>query len=450
MIIFNNLVVNVNSKKFQPFLFNLISGRRRLLSSEEFRTIRKVCSNEKLKTKEERVIINNLFNEKQFISDFDRNKIEQKLYEVGAFCNNKVAKDYRFSIELTRSCNMSCPYCYVKNRLSKNNIMNKKHIDSIYKFYTKYADELRKVSEIPYIRITGGEPLVNEESTNLIGYISKKWPNSKLILFTNGVNLIKYFDLLPLKNLFEVHISLDGIKSVHMKRRYSSTNTDEKIYDNIILGIKKLIANKVNVKIKTTVDKYNYLFIEEFKEFLIDNEILDSQYCELILGVTLDYGNELDILESHNSKDDISDMKNYLEEKKIALPTYPSFSNLLKIISRPKNEPYIPKCRRCDTSILSKYYFSCNGKIYFCDCINESDGIIGEFYPNQNIEFKEIKNLQDRNVLKIKKCSNCKYKFICGGGCLLSSRTKHQEASCGIFNDDELLDNLEFNYEWIK
>ena len=105
MIIFNNLIVNVNSKRFQPFLFNLISGRRRLLSSEEFRTIRKVCSNEKLKTKEERVIINNLFNEKQFISDFDRNKIEQKLYEVGAFCNNKVAKDYRFSIELTRSCN---------------------------------------------------------------------------------------------------------------------------------------------------------------------------------------------------------------------------------------------------------------------------------------------------------------------------------------------------------
>lgn len=53
-------------------------------------------------------------------------------------------------------------------------------------------------------------------------------------------------------------------------------------------------------------------------------------------------------------------------------------------------------------------------------------------------------------MINSKKCKKCPYKFVCLGGCPLSSRTKHEEMSCGIFGDEELLDDLEFNYYWIK
>lgn len=40
VLIFNNLLINKNSDKFQPFLVNLLSGRRRLLNDHEIALVR--------------------------------------------------------------------------------------------------------------------------------------------------------------------------------------------------------------------------------------------------------------------------------------------------------------------------------------------------------------------------------------------------------------------------
>lgn len=40
MLIFNNLLLNKNSDKFQPFLLNLISGKCRILNNYEFNIIK--------------------------------------------------------------------------------------------------------------------------------------------------------------------------------------------------------------------------------------------------------------------------------------------------------------------------------------------------------------------------------------------------------------------------
>lgn len=450
MLIFNNILINKNSCKFQPFLLNLISGKRRILNNYESNIIKFMKNDESKLNREERYLYSKLVKEEQFLTDEDRYKIEQELIRCGKFSVEEKNADYSFSIELTRNCNMSCPYCYVKCRLNVEKTMTIDHIDSIYNFYLKNCDNYNKIYNTPYIRITGGEPLISEESIKLINYVAKKWNDSKIILFTNGVNLLKYYEIIPFKNIQEVHISLDGLKETHMSRRYSVKNKNYKIYDNIILGIKKLIQDEINVKIKATLDRTNYLEMLKFKEFLIDEGIYDSEYVELLPGLTLDYKNKLDIMESCNNKCDICDMKNYLEKYNISTLTFPSAINLFRILSRPNSEDFFPKIQRCDTSFLSKCYFSCNGKVYFCDCINENEGIVGTFYPEISINNNEVDKLINRNVINSKKCKKCPYKFVCLGGCPLSSRTKHEEMSCGIFGDEELLDDLEFNYYWIK
>lgn len=451
MLIFNNILINKNSCRFQPFLLNLISGKRRILNNYESNIIKFMKNDESKLNREERYLYSKLVKEEQFLTDEDRYKIEQELIRCGKFSvEEKNADYYSFSIELTRNCNMSCPYCYVKCRLNVEKTMTIEHIDSIYNFYLKNCDNYNKIYNTPYIRITGGEPLISEESIKLINYVAKKWNDSKIILFTNGVNLLKYYEIIPFKNIQEVHISLDGLKETHMSRRYSVKNKNYKIYDNIILGIKKLIHDEINVKIKATLDRTNYLEMLKFKEFLIDEGIYDSEYVELLPGLTLDYKNKLDIMESCNNKCDICDMKNYLEKYNISTLTFPSAINLFRILSRPNSEDFFPKIQRCDTSFLSKCYFSCNGKVYFCDCINENEGIVGTFYPEISINSNEVDKLINRSVINSKKCKKCPYKFVCLGGCPLSSRTKHEEMSCGIFGDEELLDDLEFNYYWIK
>ena len=125
-----------------------------------------------------------------------------------------------------------------------------------------------------------------------------------------------------------------------------------------------------------------------------------------------------------------------------------SASTLFKALNRKMNEPFIPKHNICESHFMDKYLFSCDGNIYFCDCINEGENVIGTYYPHISINEEEVRKLANRSVLN-NKCKNCPYKFVCLGGCPLSAQGKNQEFSCGIFADEDVLDNLEFNYYWI-
>src|SRR5699024_786565 len=131
------------------------------------------------------------------------------------------------------------------------------------------------------------------------------------------------------------------------------------------------------------------------------------------------------------------------------IPHFPSYLTLFKVLNRPKNEPYTPKFQRCNSQFLSNYYFSCDGKVYFCDCINENDGIVGTYFPNISIDENAVSNLLNRSVIRNERCKKCAYKFICLGGCPIAARTKNTEMACGIFGDEDILDSLEYNYYWI-
>lgn len=453
MLIFNNLLINKNSNKFQPFLVNLLSGRRRLLNNDEVSLV--ISMGDKngsvFLSEAESELYNKLTTEKQFLTDERRKILEDKLTESGYFnLKDRYAEDYRFSIELTQACNMSCSYCYVHSRLNSGQNMTKEHVDAIYKFYLTYADDKNKITETPYIRITGGEPLINRGTVDLINYIASKWERAKLLLFTNGVNLLKYYDDLPLSRLEEIHISLDGVKDVHMDRRYSGVKPADGVYDKIISGVQKLFADGVNVKIKTILDKTTYQRFQEFKDFLEENNISSSPYYENLPGIVLDYQNPLDVSEECNNKDDIWNIQTYMAGLNSPPPTFPSYSTLLRVLSRPKNEPYMPKHQRCNSQFLANYYFSCNGKVYFCDCISENDGIVGTYFPEIGIDEDAISDLLNRSVMRNEKCKKCAYKFVCMGGCPISARTKNAEISCGVYADEDILDNLEYDYRWIR
>jgi len=448
-LIYNNLLINKNATKFKPFLFNLVSGRRRLLNNEEFST---VCSmlqkqTDTLFDEQEKELFHIMKDEKQFLTDEDRFEFEQKLIEAGHFdISDEQADNYRFSIELTQNCNMSCSYCMVSSRTESGLQMTKSHIDAIYNFYHKYADDKDKIAKTSHIRVTGGEPLLGEESVELINYIVAKWPESKLVLFTNGVNIIKYYDKLPLGAFEEVNISLDGTKEVHMQRRYSNCKVDLTIYDNIIAGVKRLLEDGVTVRLKTTLDKSTYTQYSEFKDLLEQENISTSKNCEHECSIVNDLTNPLDLDENFNTKADVIKINEYLMEKNLGKSvSIPSSAKLYSALGRPLNERSLPKHQRCRSNFLANYYFSCDGNVYFCDCIYEGSGKVGTYYPNISIEEETVSKLKNRSVINNDKCRACAYKFVCLGGCPVSATGKGEEMSCGVFTDEDFLDNLEFN-----
>lgn len=230
--------------------------------------------------------------------------------------------------------------------------------------------------------------MLSLSNVELINYISDKWKDSQIILYTNGVNLLKYYDLLPLEKINEVNVSLDGIKKTHLSRRYENYNVGrEDVYDNIINGIKRLLDDKVYVRIKTAIDKRNYKEFNTFKEFLKRQKILESPYFKHSVGIIEDFSKHNNLHADYNSINDIKAMKKFFAQTELySHPLIPGLTILNEIVSRPLNEPFYPKVTRCDTRLLSKYFFSPNGKIYFCDCHNEEKGIVGEYYPKRYLK----------------------------------------------------------------
>jgi len=450
-LIFNNLIINKSHPKYVPFLLNLLSGRRRALSNTEFASVISMLDKTPIDFNDaEKELYRSLTAEKQFISDTDRSLIEKKITEQ-CFFENIIAPDLPelyFSIQLTQACNMSCGYCYEQLYQNPTLRITTAHIDSIADFLNHYCSLYGTEVSNPYIRITGGEPLVDASCVDMINYIVDTWPDCSIELQTNGINVLKYYNGLPIENIKKIHVSLDGLKDTHIARRYSvPIENGDAIYENILQGIIKILADgKMEVILKTTVDMRNYKEIPAFKEYLRQRNISTSPHFKHNIGYLLDFTNEYDLYSDRKITQTVYDLFTISEHLQEAIAPVSSMSVLAEIMTRSHNTPYSPRDRRCNTAPLKNYYFSPTGNVYLCDCPNIDTGIVGTYYPEASLYEEVITELKNRNVFKVEKCKPCAYKFVCLGNCPLSSLTKRTEVSCGIFANEEILDNLQFNY----
>ena len=449
--LFNNLLINMNSVRYQPFLINLISGRRKLLSGSEFILVKSMLKKDTNKFNEyEHSLFCAFRAEKQFVTKEDRITIEKKMCEGGYFENSDTyTNDYSFSVEITRNCNINCVYCYVHKRRNPSMSMTKFHIDRIYDFYSKYADDKNKIYNTPFIRVTGGEPLVNHKVVSVMNYLSRKWPNSKMRMITNGVNLLKYYNYLPTDKLDSVSVSVDGKQDAHRKRQLQSSLFNTDVHDDIMKGIKLLLDNGINVTLSSKVDKSNYREYPEFVNFLKNEGFFAYANFRMEAGIVNDFSNPLDINDNFNSLADIYKINDFFVDTgcqvRIVLS---SLVKLYQAIYRKQNTPFLPKHHICSVKILSKFYFACDGNVYFCDSPDEDKSAIGSYLGESSLDIEAARKLLSRNVVLHEKCRHCIYKFVCLGGCPMSARIKSEEMTCGAFSCEEILDNLEFDISW--
>jgi organic radical activating enzyme len=98
---------------------------------------------------------------------------------------------------ITNVCNLNCTNC---NRF--NNYTFKGHYN-----YSDYEEEYikwSKIIDIEIIGILGGEPLLNPDIFNWVKGIANLWPNSKIVIITNGTTL-NHWD-----NLYEELLQYNG------------------------------------------------------------------------------------------------------------------------------------------------------------------------------------------------------------------------------------------------
>lgn len=302
-------------------------------------------------------------------------------------------------IEVTNSCNLSCMHCYNRAGKRADNELTKKEM-------YKLIDEL-STSNILFLAISGGEPLLRNDIFDILRYAKEK--KLEIILSTNGTMINKEV-VKKLKDIgvTTIQISLDSSSA----EKHDLFRGVKGTFEKAIKAIKLLNKEKgMEVTICTSVSKFNAHEIEDIIKLVI--KLKCKRYRILFLipaGRAL--GNLKFLILTKNKMEEVA--------KRIAL-----------LGNKYKNEIYIYKEMPYDfiskggselcTATRSICKIDAEGNVYPCPFF--CDFIAGNIRKNKFINiwhnspiFKMFRELTVKG-----KCASCKYYPKCEGGCRAAS-----------------------------
>lgn len=157
-------------------------------------------------------------------------------------------RDLRISV--TDRCNFRCRYCMPAEVfgpdyafLPSDKILNFDEIERLVKIFVSLG--------VKKVRITGGEPLLRRDLTELIARIHRLEGVEDIALTTNGTLLKKYAQPLEQAGLSRVSISLDSLND----ERFFEMNGHRGKVSTVLEGIEKAAEAGLQVKINMVVQK---------------------------------------------------------------------------------------------------------------------------------------------------------------------------------------------------
>ena len=158
-------------------------------------------------------------------------------------------KDLRISV--MDRCNFRCTYCMPEEKyhpkfkfLPSNQRLSFDNILRITKNFVSLG--------VDKIRITGGEPLLRVNLTELIGDLSRIDGIQDIALTTNGVLLAKYASELKAAGLDRITVSLDSIDPNEFKTMTGGRGS----LDRVLAGIEEAqVARIKNIKVNAVIKR---------------------------------------------------------------------------------------------------------------------------------------------------------------------------------------------------
>ncbi|WP_203362603.1 GTP 3',8-cyclase MoaA [Bacillus sp. REN10] len=157
-------------------------------------------------------------------------------------------RDLRISV--TDRCNFRCRYCMPEeifgsdySFLPSDKILSFDEIERLAKIFVSFG--------VKKIRITGGEPLLRRNLTELIDRLSQISGVEDIALTTNGSLLKKYANDLAKAGLSRVSVSLDSLN----EERFLEMNGNRGKVKTVLEGIEKAAEAGMKVKVNMVVQK---------------------------------------------------------------------------------------------------------------------------------------------------------------------------------------------------
>jgi len=170
-------------------------------------------------------------------------------------------------LKLTGMCNLSCAYCYLKNK-------NRKTIQTDY--YTTLKTVKALLDKVPASDFTivffGGEPLLEiDKITGILANLGKDSRISGFSINTNGILMDENSTRLFSENEMSVSIALDGTQEMHNKYRKSEIikNPHKKAMEALEL----LLKSGVKVAARMTIGPRNAGKLDKGVNYLIKSGV---------------------------------------------------------------------------------------------------------------------------------------------------------------------------------
>ncbi len=311
-------------------------------------------------------------------------------------------------VHLLNRCNLHCIGCY-----SLNSERNKEK-DLPTEKWKSALKHLRNIG-INELVVSGGEPLLRKDITELMKYAKKDLGIESITLITNGTVNFDFSKLYGFINMLA--ISIDGYDS-----KNSTFLRDKGIFNKVIDSINKAKKSGLDVCIIPTIHRKNYNKLNEYS-ILADK-----------LGVSINFS-ILSVPCSSAFKDFIPNNKNL---DTVATTLFNLNATVDDLVSAGDGI-----CAQCGCG-LGKRMISVDskGNVFPCHILHYPElklgNIFDEKFEPSSFNTQVIAACNNANVDQIKGCNKCEYKYICGGGCrgrayFFSKDLNAKDPYCNLF-----------------
>lgn len=284
-------------------------------------------------------------------------------------------------ISLTTNCNLRCFYC-----------MPDEDYEFIPSFQLMQANEIEALARIfvslgiNKIRLTGGEPLVRKDFSQIIHSLSPL-PVS-LTLTTNGTRLNEFLPDIKRAGIKSLNISLDTLDP-HKFQLMTRRNGFEKVWNNIHAAIEEGLHVKVNVvAMKDINDKEINNFVEWTKHTPVH-----IRFIEFMPFAGNHWNNKKvftlkEILQTVESKYSIIKLKDELSDttKKYTVPGHKGTFAVISTMTA-------PFCSTCNRIRLTA-----DGKIKNCLFAKEENDLLTAWRNGEDVESIIRQNILNKHA----------------------------------------------------
>ncbi len=297
---------------------------------------------------------------------------------------------------VTRRCNLKCMTCYVNDgSRTEAEEMQLKDIELMF----------QQLSRLGYhsITLSGGEPLLRSDIKDIL-VLSLNYFQT-VNINTNGILLDKSMAVFLKKNDINIMVSLESYNpeindSIRGSGVHLNVTENLKYLKNIGHDKITISMTLTNLNLSEVINMHKFCIKEGFQEHY-------GVFVETGRGrCNSDFlkANVNDLVDSYF---DLLSERNELEEVNLQVPEF------------------LTKCATFCGAIKSIINIMPNGDVYPCP------NLIDPIWKMGNIRELELdvlinqsqaaKKIIARDVREVKGCSDCRIRFVCGGGCMANS-----------------------------